>query len=335
MRGRSITTWLGIAATAAIFPVASGKKGFVALDKWESWLASPRGGNATIASPDAFLTRIGQSLADLFDKIERTYPLLVEPDQINLAGTLNRPPDLVALNLRIIEDLQVIREAEEGPDESEITETEGDEWGPGNLVGETGVFTSALLGNQANDNEGPLDTMVSWIDFHSEIRRQFREFEFQLQNIIDTEVELKDDIWSSRRGPPQRITAFTSLIEANRTINRHVPLNDNLALSLWVFNGNALSRDGDTVMLQYNTDARDDLRDAFNALQETFSYIDRSLFRWMVRLEESLSYPDRIEIVMGNVKALQDFSWAYKENCEELSELIEEGLNLPESWGGV
>ncbi|KAF3920626.1 hypothetical protein ABW21_db0204027 [Orbilia brochopaga] len=354
MRARDITTWLWVVATAFILPSAllvpdidtqlllkraalitylrcRGKKGFVTVDKWEAWLASPRGGNPPIASPDAFLTRISQSLTDLFDKIDRTYPLYTDPSRFNLDN--NGPIDIATLNLRIREDIDAIREAEEGPDESEVTETEADEFGPDNL-GDTGLAASPLVGNvMADDQEGPLDTMPTLRDFQPPVNiDKFRVFDIQLYKIYDTEVELKNDIWGKRTGLLQRIAAFASLLEANSTIQEDVALDDNFSLSLWIFNGNIMSRDGSQVVVQYNTDARDDLSMAFYILMEAFAFIDRSLFRWMVRLEESLSYPDRIGIISGHIKQLQDFAWAYKENCEELYDLIDEGLNLPENW---
>ncbi|KAJ6263462.1 54S ribosomal protein L25 [Drechslerella dactyloides] len=311
----------------------TGKKGFVPLDRWEAWLASPILSGQPLTSPDSYLAALGQSLTDLFDKIQRTYPLITDPSQINLAGPQNRPPDLVTLNLRIIEGVRAIRELEEGPDESEVTDTEADEFGQEIRYTTGGPLLSPIhrVAYDDNGDKEPLETTLSIVDpnFNAELRRRFRDLEIELQLIADAEIELKPDIWTRRIEFPQLIPAFAALIDANATIPDTVPLQDHTALSLWVFNGNALSRDGDRRIVQYNTAARDDLRDAFDALRDAFLFIEQQLGEWLVKVEDMLVFKDRIALVEGHVVELQDFTWAYRKNCEMLFEIIDTGLWLP------
>ncbi|KAF3927062.1 hypothetical protein AA313_de0201874 [Arthrobotrys entomopaga] len=310
-----------------------GKKGFTDLVTWESWIHSPQSLRYPFdgdRSPEWHLKRLGEKLADLFKKVRVTHPVLANVQQIDLGIANRRPKDLLSLTMNIIDGIRAVQRAEEGRDEANILELEADEFSP---------EESFAIGSNLNSEQTGRDTETSMTRFIGDeqlssqgLRTRFRDFEVEAQAIFDSTADLKLDIWGQRTGPVYPTGAYAAILNAYESLHARIPLQDEFALSLWVFNGTIWGQvRGSEAKVFYNTEAKEDLKMAFDALRKTFANIDKQLWDWMIKVYDSLRNKDHIDLVKQHVIDLQIFTWVYKVACDQIFELLDTGIFLPSS----
>ncbi|KAK6354370.1 hypothetical protein TWF730_008778 [Orbilia blumenaviensis] len=203
--------------------------------------------------------------------------------------------------------------------------------------------------NQALDSEGPIfgvtqrshnlisevldDSILEKKLFDKIEGRQgsvYREFEVLIDQIINSPVELKTDIWGERTGHLFKTEIFVAVINLYKAVHDQVPLTDPKAISFWLYKANSLTTDIEgRVLVNYNTKAKDDIRNAFEAMVKTFDSMDQRLGRWLRNLERVLQVKENINFVRQQVIDLQIFIWAYRVNFAQLFKVIDDGIKLP------
>ncbi|KAK6510957.1 hypothetical protein TWF506_010045 [Arthrobotrys conoides] len=322
--------------------------------------------------PAWYLKGFGESLIELFNKASTTHPLRTTVQQINEELEKGGRKSLATLNIEIIDGIRAIRRAEEGLDEADIQDSEANEFvtegeSARMLTGQS--LASDLRGHYripmqhahlalqeqldlALDSElgfiggtqGSLNPTSELLDdsiFENKLfekiegKREstFREFEVLMDRIINTPVELKTDIWEKRTGQLFKTEIFVAVYNLYEALSGKVPLRDPEALSYWLYNANSLDKDilGDRVV-KYNTQSKEDVRIAFQAIVRGFDSMDQLLGRWLEILEKALVDKENIKLVRKPVIDLQLFAWAYRVNFSQLLKAIDDGIKLPPSF---
>ncbi|KAK6334704.1 hypothetical protein TWF718_010151 [Orbilia javanica] len=333
------------------------------------WLESPQPINNGFwldykKSPAWYLKGLGEDLMGLFKKIENTHPLHTSVRQVDEGLANRKPKDLATLTIEIIDGMRAVRNAEEGVDEANVLDTEANEFATeGDYI--TMPLVQSLAGipmQQAQvlpqeeldlylDSKvaavGPTQRTlnpVSEVLDDSIIEKQllekiegkgksvFRDFEALMDQIINSKVELKTDIWGKRTGEIFKTEIFVAVINLYKELSGRVPLRDAEALSYWLYNANSLNRDflGDRVV-RYDTQGKEDIRVAFDMILRTFTSMDLRLGKWLGNLERALKVKEHIGLVRQPVTDLQVFIWSYRTSFRELFSLIDEGIKLPSS----
>ncbi|KAK6497811.1 hypothetical protein TWF481_012213 [Arthrobotrys musiformis] len=377
------TSYTGLAALRAglFLPEAvNGYKGLVTHEKWDKWLQSPQPINNGYwldykNSPAWYFKAMGETLVELFHKINNTHPLLTSVRQVDEGIARNKPKDLATLNIEIIDGIRAVRRAEEGIDEADISESEANEFvtegeSARMLTGQS-LASEILAGNYripmqhapvpshpSIDMDIPLDSEMglagptqrtlnpvskalddSAIEKNLfekiEGRREsvFREFEVLIDHIINTPVELKVDIWEGRTGPVFKTEIFVAVINLYKLVYGRVPLRDPEGLSYWLYNANSLNRDFEgRKMVKFNTQAKEDVKIAFELIVRAFDSMDQRLGKWLANLEKVLVDKEHIKLVRQPIIDLQLFAWSYRVSFSQLFKVINDGIKLPSSF---
>ncbi|KAF3292518.1 hypothetical protein TWF132_005570 [Orbilia oligospora] len=360
-----------------ILPAANCYKGVVKHEKWIKWLESPQPINNGYwldykNKPAWYFRGLGESLVELFSKIETTHPLQTTVEQINKALLNNGPKGLATLTIEIIDGMRAVRRAEEGFDEADIQNNEANEFVTEGesirmLTGQS--LASDLMGNYAIPMERAhlapqeqldlaLDSEIGFLgdtqcSFNSasdvlddsalekelfekiEGSREpmLRKFEVLMDQIINSPVELKIDIWETRTGGLFKTEIFVAIINLYKAVSGKVPLRDPEGLSYWLYNATSLSTDfiGDRVV-KYNTQSKEDIRIAFESIVRVLDSVGHRLGWWLGNLEKALVKKENIQLVRKPVVDLQLLVWAYRVNFGQLYKVVDEGIKFPSSF---
>ncbi|KAK6529832.1 hypothetical protein TWF281_008991 [Arthrobotrys megalospora] len=351
----------------------NGFKGTVPLAKWQKWLESPQPITTGYwidykKSPEWHLEGLGESLIDLFKKVETTHPLLTSAEEVDEGVANRKPKDLVTLHIKIIDTVRAIRRAEEGLDEADILDTEANEFASVGesvrmLTGES--LASRLPGNHfrpIRPADIPLeqafgqdeDSEMSIVGFTQRSRNPisevlddsiiekklldkiegkresiFREFEVQVDKIINTHVDLKIDVWGTRTGPHFKREIWVVIIDLYKSVFGRVPLRDPEALSFWLYNANSLSRDIEgKQVVKFGSLAKEDITIAFKTIVMTLDSMGQRLTKWFLNLEEALVKKEHIKLLKPHVRDLDLFIWAYRVKFDQLFKSVYKEIEL-------
>ncbi|KAF3204791.1 hypothetical protein TWF106_001440 [Orbilia oligospora] len=360
-----------------LLPTTNCYKGVVKHEKWIEWLESPQPINNGYwldykNKPAWYFRELGESLVELFSKIETTHPLQTTVEQINKALSNNGPKGLATLTIEIIDGMRAVRRSEEGFDEADIQDNEANEFVTEGesvrmLTGQS--LASDLMGNYAipmeharlapqeqldlaldseigflGDTQRSLNSASDVLDDSALEKELFekiegshepmlRTFEVLMDQIINSPVELKIDIWETRTGGLFKTEVFVAIINLYKAVSGKVPLRDAEGLSYWLYNATSLSTDfiGDRVV-KYNTQSKEDIRIAFEAIVRALDSVGHRLGGWLGNLEKVLVKKENIQLVRKPVVDLQLLVWAYRVNFGQLYKVVDEGIKLPSSF---